>query len=245
MVMARGSRNVACGLLAVGDGGPKTRLAIHQQKRIVANSSAALNRKVTMKISQFVSSVALALMLDAGFASAQTALYTFESPQWVVGAPTPFLNMSPDSAPGLPTFRASFTSSPTAGAIIVGTLLVNPSFSGKDLYQPAPPFPGNTLTITVSQPIRSVHLDFEQFAPGHFDLTSTAGTASTSTVTQIGSLDFQSTTSFTQFSLAAFDTGNSPIPLGIDNLVMTVPEPSSLAMVGLGAAALMVARRRR
>jgi hypothetical protein len=90
-----------------------------------------------------------------------------------------------------------------------------------------------------------VHLDFEQFAPGHFDLTSAAGTASTSTATQIGSLDFQSTTSFTQFSLAAFDTGNSPIPLGIDNLVMTVPEPSTFALLGLAAAVLMIARRGR
>jgi hypothetical protein len=199
-----------------------------------------------MRIPQFASSVALTLFLSAGFASAQKATYTFESSQWVLGATTPFLNMSPDIAPGLPTFRASFTSSPTAGAFSVGTFAVNPSFSGQNLTQPAPPFPGETLTITLSQPIRSVHLDFQQFAPGHFDLTSAAGTLSIPvSVPTIAGLDFQGATSFTQFSLTAYSTANSPIPLGIDNLVMTIPEPSVAALVGLGAAGLMMARRRR
>ena len=198
-----------------------------------------------MKYSRFVSSAALALLLDVGFACAQTATYTFESPQWVAGATTPFLNMFPDTAPGLPTFRASFTSSPTVGAFSVSTFAVNPLFSGQNLTQPAPPFSGETLTITLSRPIRSLHLDFQQFAPGHFDLTSAAGTASTLvSVPTIGSLDFQGITSFTSFSLAAFDSNNGPIPLGIDNLVMTIPEPSTFALVGQGAAALMTARRR-
>jgi hypothetical protein len=198
-----------------------------------------------MRIPQFASSVALALLLNAGFASAQTATYTFESSQWVYGATTPFLNMSPDNAPGLPTFRASFSSSPTAGAFSVSTFAVNPLFSGQNLTQPAPPFPGETLTITLSQPIRSVHLDFQQFAPGHFDFTSAAGTLSIPvSVPTIGGLDFQGTTSFTSFSLGAFDSNNGPIPLGIDNLVMSIPEPSVAALVGLGAAGLMTARRR-
>jgi hypothetical protein len=115
-----------------------------------------------MKIPRFAFSVALTSFLSAGFASAQTATYTFESSQWVLGATTPFLNMSPDNAPGLPTFRTSFTSSPTAGAFSVSTFAVNPLFSGQNLTQPAPPFPGNTLTVSLSQPIRSVHLDFQQ-----------------------------------------------------------------------------------
>jgi hypothetical protein len=34
------------------------------------------------------------------------------------------------------------------------------------------------------------------------------------------------------------------MPFGIDNLVMVIPEPSAFALVGLGAVALLMARRR-
>jgi hypothetical protein len=197
-----------------------------------------------MKISQFVSISALALLLPAVSASAQTVTYTFEAPQWVVGADTPFLNMEPDSAPGLPIFRASFTSGPTAGKFGVSNFSVNPLFSGQNLTQLGLP-PGNALTITLSQPIRAVHLDFQTFAPGHLDLTSSAGTASAFTDTQAGSLDFQSAAAFSQFTLAAFSIDNRAVPMGIDNLVMTVPEPSLLALAGVGAVALMISRRRK
>jgi hypothetical protein len=88
-------------------------------------------------------------------------------------------------------------------------------------------------------------LSSEQFAPGHFDLTSPAGTASASTDSQIGSLDFQSLTGFTHFTLAAFTTDNAPIPMGIDNLVMTVPEPAPFSIAGLGVATLTICRRRK
>jgi hypothetical protein len=197
-----------------------------------------------MKISRYLLNTVLALSLAGGFACAQTATYTFDSPQWVLGAATPLLSMAPDSALGLPGFHASFTSSPSAGAFSIWTFSVNPAFSGQNLFQGGLP-PGDTLTITLSQPITSVHLDFEQFAPGHFDLSSTAGTASATTGSQAGSLDFHSATAFTQFTLAAFALDNSPIPMGIDNLVLTVPEPSTLALAGLGTWAMMLYRCRK
>jgi len=196
------------------------------------------------RISKPLLAAVLTLSVNAGFAFVPTAIYTFDSSPWVVGATTPLLNMAPDTASGLPAFRASFTSSPTVGAFSVGTLRLNPSFSGNNLYQPGLP-PGETLTITLSQPINSVHLDFQQFAPGHFDLTSAAGNASASTDSQIGSLDFHSNVPFTQFTLAAFYLESTPIPLGIDNLVLAVPEPSTLTMVGLGAFAWVICRRRK
>jgi hypothetical protein len=198
---------------------------------------------MTMKTSRYISGAALAWLLGAGLACGQTATYSFDSAQWSAGASTPFLNMAPDTG-GLPALRATFRSSPTAGAYVIGAALVNPSFSGQCLYQPGP-YTGNTLTITLSLPVNSLHLDFAQHGPGHFDFTSATGTASTLTATQSGSLDFQSATAFTQFSLAAVAGDNSLMPFAIDNLSMTVPEPSSVALVGLGAAALGLVRRRK
>jgi hypothetical protein len=197
-----------------------------------------------MKKFPFLHNAMLAVLLSSGVARAQTATYNFDSPQWVPGAATPLLNMAPDISVGLPGFRASFTSGPAAGGFSIGSFIVNnPSFSGQNLTQGGLP-PGDTLTITLNQPIKSVHLDFQQFAPGHFDFTSAAGTASATTATQAGSLDFHSATGFTQFTLAAFYIDNSSIPMGIDNLVMTVPEPSSLTLAGLGACTLLIRRRR-
>ena len=196
-----------------------------------------------MKISQLVSSTVLLLTLGAGLACAQTATYTFDSAQWVLGTSTPLLNMAPDSASGLAGFRAGFTASPTAGGLIIGSGPLSVSFSGQYLYQPGPAV-GDTLTITLNQPIRSVHLDFAQFAPGRFDLTSSAGTASIIVSAQAGILDFQGVNDFTQFSLEAFTSDNSPIPLALDNLVLGVPEPSALALLGLGTGVVAVLRRR-
>jgi hypothetical protein len=194
-----------------------------------------------MKTSHLIFAM-LALLLQAALALAQTATYTFESPQWVLGNTSPFLDMSPDTAPGLPTFSASFTSSPDDGGFAVTGPWINPSFSGQTLVEYGPY--QDTLTITLSQPIKSVHMDFVLFAPGHFDLTSEAGTASVFTETTMGSLDFQGTTSFSEFSLVAIDSYDNTVPFAMDNLVMTIPEPSTLALVGLGAVGLMIARQR-
>jgi hypothetical protein len=184
-----------------------------------------------------VSGLFLALLFHAVCAQGQTAIYTFDSPQWVVGSTTPLLNMVPDGGSGLPSFRASFTSYPSAGAFSIWTFILNPLFSGNNLGQGGLP-PGDTLNITLSQPVSAVHLDFEQFAPGYLRFTSPAGAINATTDSQIGSLDFQGSASFTQFSLFAIDTSNNAIPFAIDNLVLAVPEPSAVALCGVGAACL-------
>lgn len=196
-----------------------------------------------MKTSLRLSSCSLALLLQPVLAQAQTAIYTFDSPQWVVNSTTPLLTMAPDAGSAPLGFNASFTSYPTAGAFSTWTLALNPLFSGNSLGQPGLP-PGDVLNVTLSQPIRSVHLDFEQFAPGYLRLSSPAGAINATTDSQIGSLDFQGNTSFIQFSLEAIDTSNNPIPFAIDNLVLAIPEPSVTALVGVCAACLLRQRRK-
>jgi len=195
-----------------------------------------------MKAFLRLSSCSLALLLQAVLAQAQTAVYNFDSPQWALNSTTPLLAMPPDAGSAPLGFNASFTSSPTASAFSIWTFAINPVFSGNNLGQPGVP-PGDLLNITLNQPISHVHLDFEQFAPGYLRLTSSAGGVDATTATQIGSLDFQGTAGFTQFSLEAFNTSSSPIPLAIDNLVLTIPEPSAMALVAVGIALLI--RRNR
>jgi hypothetical protein len=93
------------------------------------------------------------------------------------------------------------------------------------------------LTITLNAPVDSVQLNFALFQPGHLDFSSASGNASAGTgpSSQVGVLNFSSPTPFTQFTLAGFSAANNPVLLGIDNLVMTVPEPSALALLSISA----------
>ena len=201
-----------------------------------------------MKITRSLSGAAFCLFFGAGFTWAQTVTYNFDTSQWVLGATTPFLNMSPDTTSDPTTFQASFTSSGPA-QFAVTTAFGNPSFSGQVLIISS--FPDTpTLIITLSEPINSVQMDFLIHDPGHFDLTSPAGSTSVVLpVSTAGSLYFQSATGFTQFSvvgIGAFAIGDRPEPFAIDNLRMTlVPEPSALAFVFTGAGTLLLAGRRR
>jgi len=160
----------------------------------------------------------------------QTVMYGFEAPQLTLGQTTPLLNLVPDIGPG--TFLASFTV-PGGGSISVSGALINPAFSGQLLLDPGPP-PGDTLRVTVNTPIRDVQLDFALMAPGYLQLQSSAGTINASSVGQSGSLVFHGASSFTQFDLLGFTSSNARTLLAIDNLYMTVPEPSvgGLALAG-------------
>ena len=75
------------------------------------------------------------LAVSGGAARAQSATYTFEAPVFTAGQTTPLLNVAPNS--GDASFRASFTSAPTAGGFQVSSFVPNPLFSGNGLFDPA------------------------------------------------------------------------------------------------------------
>jgi hypothetical protein len=176
---------------------------------------------------------------------AATVTYTFEPPAFAAGQTTPFLNYAPQI--GSSSFRANFTSSPSANGLVIGTIAASPLFSGQCLFDPLPPVGVNTLTITLNTPVTGVQVDFALFLPGTLELTSLVGNASAPVVpsTQYGTLTFTSVAPFTQFTLLGFDNSATPTKLAIDNLVMTlVPEPSAMTFLFIAAGALLIARLR-
>jgi hypothetical protein len=186
--------------------------------------------------SAILCAVVLTIQIPAG---AATVTYTFEAPVFSLGQATPLVNKSPNI--GDPSFLASFISGPAANGLQIGN---NPNLSGLSLFDGNLGPPPDSLTITLNTPVSSVHLDFALFSPGHLDFTSASGntSASTGTSSQVGVLNFSSPTPFTQFTLAGFSAANAPVLIGIDNLVMNVPEPSTLALIATGAFAALSRR---
>ncbi len=175
----------------------------------------------------------------------QAVFYGFEAPQFIAGQTTPFLNVAPSAGPS--GFLASFVSSPSPDAFHIGTVLINPAFVGQNLMDVSLPGSSDTLTISLSQPVNSVRLDFALFEPGWLFLQCPAGStnAYTAPESQAGSLGFSSANPFSAFSLTGYNTQGTPIMLGIDNLQMTVvPEPATGQLVLAGAASWAWSRRR-
>ncbi len=172
----------------------------------------------------------LAFTCAASAADPVTVLYNFEAPQFSVSETAPLLNRAPNV--GLSTFRANFLPTYNNGTFSISpTLAVNPSFTGQILLGNG--FNTNTLTISLSQAVTDVALDFAVYAPGYLVLRSGSGSATGMTVNggQGGSLVFHSNTGITQFELLGFLSTGQASPLAIDNLSMTVvPEPGAILL---------------
>src|SRR5215470_13396538 len=140
--------------------------------------------------SPIITLVALILSGIGAQTEAATVTYNFDPPSFAAGQTTPFFNITPQI--GTSAFRADFTSSPSANALLIGTSPLSPAFSGQFLFDPFPPSGANTLTIALNMPVTGVQLDFALFLPGQLQLTSSVGNFSAPTLpsTQYGSLTF-------------------------------------------------------
>jgi hypothetical protein len=198
-------------------------------------------KEVIMKVNimrRFWLAVALLgmLLLTAGRAEGVSVTYTFEQ-LGVSGETTPLLNMAPDA--GQSSFRANFTSAPTANGFLVASFQPNPLFSGNSLFEPLGSV-GNTLTLAFNMSINSVSLVFASNGPSTLSFISPSGDTSVTSSFQGGlfpggTLTFTSATPFTTFSLT---DGGGP-EFAIDNLTMglaSVPDGgSTLAMASMVA----------
>jgi hypothetical protein len=195
-------------------------------------------------------------VLGAGVSGAAPIIYSFEAPEFTLGQTTPLLNKPPDAA-GPATFLTSFTDTVNANGYTISNALMNNLMVGQALLEPTAT---SALTLTFNTEITQLSVDFAVdtgfIVPGSLRLVTPSGT-----VNQVGSnvgggfpggtLTFTTVTPFTTATLQGFFSGGiTPTQIEIDNLNLTpavtgVPEPSTLGLLGFGAAALLAWRRKR
>jgi hypothetical protein len=204
-------------------------IALEQQNRVI------MKVNIIRRFALAAASLGMLLLLTAGRAEGVSVTYTFEQ---LSGKTTPLLNIAPDTSQS--SFRASFTSAPTANAFVVASFQPNQLFSGNSLFEQLGNA-GNTLTLAFNTPVNSVSLVFATNGPGALSLISPSGDTSITSSFQGGlfpggTLSFSSTIPFTMFSLTDGPEGPE---FAIDNLTMrfaSVPdEGSTLAMASMAA----------
>ena len=192
---------------------------------------------------------------SGGAAFAQTATYTFEAPAFTLGSSSPggLNNKAPNV--GSVGVTASFTSSPLTNKAEIddnhngvnnpgGTPYFSSQFSGQFLDSIAT---NQTITVTLNTAFTNLTLDFYLDSPGMLNFGSASGSASqigtydAATADYIGTLNFNSATPFTSFTLVTAGTGGGarPAGFGIDNLQLStvasaVPAPGSAMVLGVG-----------
>lgn len=129
---------------------------------------------------------------------------------------------------------------------VSGLSLGGTQSTGQDFF-----FGGNTVTVTFPVAVTAVGVLFNvNLNSGNYTLSSGVGSVSNnSSVYDTGTFVFDgliSTTPFTSVTLASTNAllGSFNIP-EIEFLAQAVPEPGSVALLGLGAAIMALARKRQ
>ena len=204
-----------------------------------------------MKSSVYGFMVVGAMLLFTISVRADTETYTFEQPVFAVANTTPIIR-GPNSGPA--AFQASFTTAPDPSAFIILDFgHPNILMTGQYFILQSGSSPNNVLIITLNMPITAVTVNFALEAPGRLVLTNALESTSQNSAvvggtSEGGVLTFSTTTPFTVFQLAAFDSAGNPIRFAIDNLVMEtsstpVPEPTTMLLLATGLAGAVLKAR--
>lgn len=197
--------------------------------------------------------VAGVLILSNVAVRADTVTYTFEQPVFAVANTTPIIR-GPNSGPA--AFQASFTTAPDPSSFIILDFgHPNVLMTGQYFILQSGSSPNNVLTLTLNMPITAVTVNFAVEAPGRLVLTNAFESTSQNSavvggISQGGVLSFSTTTPFSVFQLAAFESAGNPIRFAIDNLVMEtlssstpIPEPTTLLLLATGLVGAVVRAR--
>jgi hypothetical protein len=188
---------------------------------------------------------------------ATSVTYTFEAPNFTLGAATPLLNRAPNvnAATG---FLASFTDVSTPNGYTITNVDQSGVISGQALIELIP-FT-DALTLVFNMPVDMLTVDFAinaGFGSGAFlRLVTPSGTTNQVSANvggpfPGGTLTFSTAIPFLTATLQGFDGTGQGTQIEIDDLQLqlagtgtAVPEPASLLMLGSGLVAMGIRRRR-